>query len=137
MQNNNKYKLFLDDIRSPQDCCYYRPHPAYLDQDWVIARNYEDFVEIITKAGIPTFISFDHDLAEGHYHKNMQEGKINYEAESFNENTNKTGFHCARWLVEYCMDNGYKIPQFTVHSMNPVGSANIREYLTQAQKHIP
>jgi hypothetical protein len=41
----------------------------------------------------------------------------------------KTGYHCAKWLVEYCLDKNLKLPDFQVHSMNPVGKANIQSYL--------
>lgn len=61
--------------------------------------------------GCPTFISFDHDLGPDE----------------------KTGYDLAKWLVERDLDsNGAFIPatfEFYVHSQNPVGAANIRNYL--------
>ena len=47
----------------------------------------------------------------------------------------KTGYDCAKWLVDYCMDNGLKLPEFEVHSMNPAGGENIRMYLENFKKH--
>jgi len=38
--------------------------------------------------------------------------------------------------VEYCMDNNVKLPKFSVHSANPTGAKNIREYLKNAEKYI-
>jgi hypothetical protein len=67
-------KLFLDDIRNPEDCIHYMHkrigsfNPIYLAEDWIIARNYDDFVRIITASNhIITHVSFDHDLAIEHY----------------------------------------------------------------------
>jgi hypothetical protein len=41
----------------------------------------------------------------------------------------KTGYDCAKWLVNFCMDNNLKLPEYYVHSMNPVGRRNILGYL--------
>ena len=39
----------------------------------------------------------------------------------------KTGYHCAKWLIEYCIDNNEKLPaEIYIHSMNPAGSMNIK-----------
>lgn len=111
------YNLFLDDIRRPEDVTWV----ALPKCTWVVARNYTEFVGVVTENGIPNFITFDHDLADAHY-VNMPSAE-------------KTGYDCAKWLVDYCMDNGKKIPEFAVHSMNPVGAENIRQYLLNAQKH--
>jgi hypothetical protein len=37
----------------------------------------------------------------------------------------KTGFDCAKWLVEYCLDNKLQLPLYNIQSANPVGKANI------------
>lgn len=41
----------------------------------------------------------------------------------------KTGYHCAKWLVEYCMDNNAPLPKWNIHSANPVGKENIKMLL--------
>ena len=41
------------------------------------------------------------------------------------QNHEKTGYHCAMWLVEYCSDNNLMCPSFSCHSMNPVGKDRI------------
>lgn len=127
--------LFLDDFRWPTDCAKYM-HVAigpqniiYTNPNWDVVRNYPEFVSYIERNGLPELISFDHDLADGHYHTNMQEGVLNYQAESFGDDFNKTGYHCAQWLVNYCMDNSKPLPEFLVHSMNPVGTVNIQSLL--------
>ena len=68
--------------------------------------DYDEFVNFINKNGVPEFISFDHDLGEG-----------------------KTGFDCAKFLVEFCLDNGVSDINFQVHSQNPVGKENIEKLL--------
>ena len=101
------YKLFLDDIRFPAA------------SDWVIARSMDDAVWYIENRGVPSFISFDHDLAADHYV--LGDGE-------------KTGYTFAKWFVNYVTDNDIKIPEnfdFYVHSMNPVGAKNIRDYMSQ------
>jgi hypothetical protein len=108
-----KYNLFLDDTRDPN---------TFLNdtRTWVVVRNYNQFVEIITKQGLPEFISFDHDLADEHY------GKI-IDYDNFQE---KTGYDCAKWLIEYCMKMDQPLPEWQIHSMNPVGKINIHMLLT-------
>ena len=116
--------LWLDDLRNP-----------YIDLEgsvpkekgvveWVL--NYEQFVQWIEKFGLPEIISFDHDLADEHY---TPEDLISKEYQE------KTGMDCAKWLVEYCMDNDKHLPKFYVHSANPVGADNIKGLLENYAKH--
>jgi hypothetical protein len=49
----------------------------------------------------------------------------------YSEFKEKTGMDCAKWLVDYCMDNKKELPDFVVHSMNPAGAENIKQLLTQ------
>ena len=105
------YKLFLDDVRNPKDVKWINLPLG----PWVIVRNYHDFVKYITSNGLPEFVAFDHDLADEHYGANPVNA-------SFKE---KTGYDCAKWMVEYCMDNNKSFPSYVVHSMNPIGKMNI------------
>ena len=41
----------------------------------------------------------------------------------------KTGYHCAKWLIGYCMDNKKELPTWSSHSANPVGRDNINNIL--------
>lgn len=109
------YKLFLDDVRSPEDVRWV----LLPDGPWTIARNYNEFVKHIETLGLPAFVAFDHDLADEHYGSVI--AKSTYKE--------KTGFECAKWLVEYCMARNLKFPKYTVHSMNPVGRDNIKNYI--------
>lgn len=69
---------------------------------WV--KSYDEFVDYITKNGVPKFISFDYDLKNG---RSNVEGKL------------PNGIDCAKWLMEYCKENGIPMPKSYVHSANP------------------
>jgi hypothetical protein len=116
MTEQQGYDLFLDDYRTP-------PSPA-----WVVVKNYDDFCKIISERGAPERISFDHDLADTHYN-HLHGGLIPYE--SFVE---KTGYDCAKWLVDYCIQNDINLPACTVHSYNVVGKQNIINVLSDFEK---
>ena len=51
-----KKKIYLDDVRTPMD-----------KQDWVIVRNYDEFVDKVSEIGLDNIelISLDHDLGDG------------------------------------------------------------------------
>ena len=52
-----KYKLFLDDERKVED--------VYKDvSDFITVRSVDEFKKVIRQRGLPTFISFDHDLGK-------------------------------------------------------------------------
>lgn len=107
------YKLFLDDIRFP-------PAVAYPDEpnEWIIARNMDDAIWCVENKGVPRFISFDHDLADDHY--------------IIGQKHEKTGYDFAKWFAGYIMDKEVPLPDgfdYHVHSMNPVGAANINHYM--------
>jgi len=122
-------KLFLDDIRNPKDGIGLVPsimNKFYFENDWNVVRSYDEFIDFIKTNGVPKFISFDHDLSDEHYNNNIL-------SDSYVE---KTGFECAKWLVDFCLDNTKQLPEFMVHSANPVGKKNIESYLKNAQKHL-
>lgn len=76
-------------------------------------RSYAEFVTYITDSGLSDFISFDHDLG-----------------------LEESGYDCAKWLVDYCLDNNFRLPKFDVHSQNPVGKENILSLLQNFKKNI-
>ena len=122
-------KLFLDDVRNPSDCfsyMYKRIGPLnaiYLESDWLIVRNYEQFKQaIISHYDKITHISFDHDLADGHYHESMND-PIAY-SKHLETIIEKTGTDCAKFVKEFYQGTPM-IPIMFVHSMNPVGTQNI------------
>ena len=125
------YKLYLDDLRLPR-----QTYPLTKNDDWVVARNYDEFIKTITDKGMPFFISFDHDLSTEHYPFVEKDGGIHSpKVIPYDRYTEKTGFHCAKWLVEYCIDKNLDLPVYECHSANPVGAANIRSYLESYTKH--
>ncbi len=113
MKNTPHVYLFLDDIRTPFEAYSYSLNPVFLDKKWEIVRTYAEFVQWITQNGLPYFVSFDHDLSD---------------VESIQE---KTGYDCALFLVDYCLNNQLKCPTFYCHSMNPVGKTKIIGLLEQ------
>jgi len=104
-----KTLLWLDDLRNPYLNKQRRCPDGYIVY-WVT--NYSEFIEWIEKFGLPDAISFDHDLGEV-----------------------ATGMDCAKWLVNYCLDNNRELPEFYVHSANPVGAENIKTLLENYKKH--
>ena len=132
-----KNLLFLDDYRDPfskDGWLNFSPIPPPYHATWV--KSYDEFVDWITKNGLPDGICFDHDLADEHYHKDMYLGHETYNKHygTFKE---KTGYEAAKWLVDYCIDNDKELPKFNVHSANPVGKANIRSLLTNFMVKYP
>lgn len=100
-------KLYLDDIRNPTT------------KGWDIVRSYEEFVDYVTKNGVPDMVSFDHDL-----------GVEEHQVET------KTGYDVAKWLCDYCYENGLPLPEWNVHSANPVGRDNIISVLKSFEKKL-
>lgn len=119
------YNLFLDDLREPSDAFKYTQDSAYVDKEWEVVRSYDEFVDFIVDKYInhndlPALISFDHDLADEHYYR---------EPDEYEKFTEKTGYDCAKWIINFCLDSDISLPECKVHSMNPVGKHNIRTLL--------
>ena len=97
------WNLFIDDERDP-------PNDG---REWVIARNGIEVMNYFLNLGMPSYISFDHDLGRDA----------------------GTGYDIAKLLVDIDMKTphaAYKFPtdfDFYVHSQNPIGKANIEAYL--------
>lgn len=116
MKKKKPYYIFLDDERFPKHVKW----TQIPDLPWTIIRDYNNFKSLIELKGyLPEFITFDHDLALQHY-ANLCNSETDY-----SKYTEKTGYDCAKWLIEYCQINNFKIPDYTVHSLNPVGAKNI------------
>lgn len=119
------FKIFLDDIRVPYDVFKTTILPIYENnEDWLIVRSYDEFVKVLNEKGIPTHISFDHDLSYDAYLPENQVGDIDYDGLE-----EKTGYDAAKLLVEVCQEKGEELPMYYVHSANPVGAENISRYL--------
>lgn len=112
-------RLYLDDVRTPTE------------KGWVIVRSYQEFKEYLDNNDMPDIISFDHDLAAEHYHNDMYKGQKEY-SKLYAKFSEKTGMDCAKYLGHLTFTNGGKFPTCNVHSMNPAGAKNIRDYLLAA-----
>lgn len=119
--------LFLDDIREPEHAFDYTNQKMFIEQQWQVVRNYNEFVAWIENNGLPHFISFDHDLADSHYTPEplWTDYEKSKEWQDAQVHTEKTGYECAKWLIDYCIKNGLKCPEYYCHSMNPVGNDKI------------
>ena len=130
------YVLFLDGQRNPDDVTW-EQFPRF--EATFTVRNYDAFVAQITKSGVPGFVCFDHDLADEHYVDMLKENEsdpVKQLEAIVDYGTEKTGYDCAKWLVDYCANNGRKFPQYVVHSINPVGRERIAGYIANAKKHL-
>ena len=116
------YFLFLDDKREVFDIYKNTPY------EWMTAKCYSSFKDVIESFGPPIFVSFDHDLHDEHYigYKKDLEGNDYIDYSKFKH---KTGVDCAKWLVEYCEKNNRDLPSYEIHSFNPVGVENIKKVL--------
>lgn len=129
------WKLFLDDdadtVRRPEitveNAAWRRTMDLPLDPpdtsvlgDWVVARSYAEAESFFLRLGLPDFVSFDHDLADG-----------------------KDGISVAHLIVNTDLDSGgAALPEgffFEIHSGNRVGRSNIdgllNSYLSTKQKN--
>lgn len=118
-----KKLIYLDDLRTP------------IDQEWIVVRNYDEFVDTINKVGLENIelISLDHDLGDSamkEWHTNVYHNyTLNYD-----NITEKTGMDCTKWLVDQWIE-GKPVVTVKVHSANAVGSANMMGYINN-YKHI-
>ena len=107
------YNLFLDDIRNIK-----MVYPDKEDSDFIVVRDYKSFIELITKNGLPVYISFDNDLGL-----------------DSTGNVAPDGYACAKWLV---YESGFDLSKlkFHVHSANPVAKVQIESLLNNYIKHL-
>ena len=131
------YYLMLDDIRSMSDVRKYTKLPDVPNEHWIVVRSYNELVDTINKLGLPTFVSLDHDLSDIHYgHVLINRNDLNGDEIPYDSYIEKTGYDCAKWLVDYCMNKGIKHPPYVVHSMNPIGKSNIESYIESYNKTV-
>jgi len=121
--------LWLDDIRNihqDEGWIVFSPIPKYDLTEIVWVKSYKEFVKHIEKYGLPDGICFDHDLADEHYTNDINP----------NDYQEKTGYDCAKWLINYCMDNNEPLPKWNVQSANPSGKANINGLLNNFKEKM-
>lgn len=130
-----KKLLWLDDYRDPFEFLpdgetmwiIFSPIEPPFETYWV--KSYNEFTEWINLNGLPNAICFDHDL--GDYQALHSAGYIDEELPKYE----KTGYDCAKWLVEYCLNNNLNLPLYNIQSANPVGKTNIDELLKSFNKY--
>lgn len=107
------YKLFRDDLRTVQ-----MVFPDRQENEFVVVRSYEAFVDTISTLGLPTFICFDNDLEED------EAGQVAPD-----------GYAAAKWLV---YESGLDLTEldFQVHSANPVAKTHIEGLLRNYIRHL-
>jgi hypothetical protein len=131
--------IYLDDIRTP------------VDTRWIVVRSYDEFTKKIKEIGLNNIeqISLDHDLgdtAQEEYFTNT----INNYSIDYNNIREKTGYDCAKWLIDHFYElnpgvqnltsfekklNPIIFPLVYTHSANPIGSANIIGYINNFLKN--
>ena len=87
--------IWLDDVRLPNI-----PGESVV---WV--KDYTSFMAQVKSLGkdiSDCIIHFDHDLGG-----------------------DKDGYDCAKWLIDWCIENNYQAPDYDIQSANPVGRENI------------
>lgn len=113
-----KRLLWLDDSRNPleNDWLVFSPIGRNVDVSWVTS--YDEFVNWITNNGLPDGISFDHDLGD------------------VTDIGEKTGYDCAKFLVDYCIEHKDNLPEYAIQSSNPAGRENIDMLLKNYKKFV-
>lgn len=128
--------LWLDDARDPNESGWattFSPIPQPYTVVWV--KNYKEFVSWIQANGLPDGICFDHDLGLDMVHEKRIMSK---RALKRYRKTHEymTGYDCAKWLTEYCLNTLQQLPAYASQSANPVGRENILKLLNNFNKHI-
>ena len=124
MNAMNKVNIYLDDVRTPVNA-----------EDWVIVRNFDEFTSKIEEVGLDNIqlISLDHDLDKSAMVEWLFGAVRNYTID-YSKIKEKTGYDCAKWLVEQ-WKNGAPVVKVQTHSANAIGSANIMGYINN-YKHV-
>jgi len=117
------HKIYLDDVRTPHD------------KEWVVVRNYDEFVSVVKELGLENIevISLDHDLGDTAMSEWKNNVYLNYEL-NYDNIKEMTGYDAAKWLVGQWMD-GKPVVTVWTHSANAIGSANIMGYINN-YRHI-
>ena len=128
----SKVRIYLDDVRTP------------IDKDWIVVRDYEEFVKKVNEIGMTNIetISLDHDLGDTAMKEYFDNVSPNYTLD-YNNIHEKTGYDAIKFLVSLFYNtneerfnmsrndrkkNQFVFPKVYVHSANPIGSANIIGY---------
>ncbi len=119
--------IYLDDTRTPLE------HP--LEKEWVTVRDYDEFVDLVTKTGLNNveLISLDHDLGPSAINHFFTHTKFNYDI-NYDSISERTGMCVVWWLVSHARENNLDLPLCYVHSANPIGAGNMMGYINMYLK---
>lgn len=128
-----KTLIWLDDVRdyTKDDWLIFSPIEKPFEVVWL--KSYLEFTSWISEHGLPDGICFDHDLSD---FQAMKSGFPDMMEDCSWPEHEKTGYDCAKWLVEYCMNNKLALPAWNIQSANPVGKENIHCLLLSFIKHV-
>lgn len=117
--------LWLDDCRDPMkdDWLVFSPISKNNLSEVIWVKSYQEFVDWIKQNGLPDGICFDHDLGLPDHIERVNKGMPKRQSRKLN--TEKSGFDCAKWLVNYCIENNKSLPLYNIQSANPIGKQNI------------
>lgn len=126
-----KTLLWLDDLRNPYINTEQKVPIGYDIIEWV--KNFGEFVHYIKQNGLPDCISFDHDLGD-----DVEQCNVEILSSWFNidENREYTGMDCAKFIIDYCLDNSVNMVKYNIHSANPSGAKNIQSLLDNFVKQV-
>ena len=106
-----KTLLWIDDARNPMEDDWMNFSPIGRNCKVVWAQSYQEAIDFLEKEW-PDAICLDHDLGE-----------------------EKSGYDIAKYIVDRCIDEGKKLPEFASQSANPVGRENIITLLSNYKRH--
>jgi hypothetical protein len=136
-----KTYLFLDDLREVQHA-HLHDYRKTLTQvsgipsfKWDIVRTYDDFVKWIDINGIPDVVSFDIDL-DPYSEVDKQDSMHCRGYYDHNELDQKTGIHCAEYLVEKCKEFRKPLPEYYIHSANALGRPVLKAIMESARPFL-
>ncbi len=136
----NKILLFLDDLRDPEEDQWKKWLEQYspIEQPYKIiwVKSYDEFKEFIDLHVFPDAICWDHDLGGIMKKELVAKGMSKRKAKIVRQEMNlPTGYDCAKYLVELCLDHNLPLPKYAIQSANPVGKENIDMLLKNYNKH--
>ena len=106
-----KTLLWVDDTRNPMEDDWMNFSPIGRNCKVVWAQSYQEVIDFLEKEW-PDAICLDHDLGE-----------------------EKSGYDIAKYIVDRCIDEDKKLPEFASQSANPVGRENIITLLSNYKRH--
>ena len=108
---NMRTLLWVDDARNPMEDDWMNFSPIGRNCKVIWAQSYQEAIDFLEKEW-PDAICLDHDLGE-----------------------EKSGYDIAKYIVDRCIDEGIKLPEFASQSANPVGRENIITLLSNYKRH--